>query len=133
MESFLADRSPVPDGTSADFDYSSLALGDDSGFGMNGFGGDSASGGFVSLFDVYGVGRHGGKAVDAAAVVDSEYHDAGSSSAIGAMSGPSSQGSAEAPMATVEPHVEVVTVNGRVEKIIVTCSGPCRVELDCSY
>jgi hypothetical protein len=132
MESFLADRSPVPEGTSADFDYSSLALGDDSSFGMNGFGGDHATGGFVSLFDVYGVGRSGAKAGESAMVVDSDIADSvvgnGATSVAHV-----SHASADAPTAMTEPHVEVVTVNGRIEKIIVTCSGPCRVELDCSY
>jgi hypothetical protein len=133
MESFLADRTPVPDGTPTDFDYSSLALGDDAAFGVNGFGEGHAGGSFVSLMDVYGLGRNGGKAGDVSTVSDTDYGDVGVGSGI--VSGPmtAGQGSAEGHMAVVEPHVEVVTVNGRVEKIIVTCSGPCRVELDCSY
>lgn len=132
MESFLADRSPVPDGTSADFDYSSLSLGDDSSFGMNGFGGDHAAGGFVSLFDVYGVGRSGAKTSESPMVVDSDMGDPSGGSALTVMSN-ISHPSSEASVPMVEPHIEVVTVNGRVEKIIVTCSGPCRVELDCTY
>ena len=99
---------------------------------MNGFGGDHATGGFVSLFDVYGVGRSGAKAGESAMVVDSDIADSvvgnGATSVAHV-----SHASADAPTAMTEPHVEVVTVNGRIEKIIVTCSGPCRVELDCSY
>ena len=132
MESFLADKAPVPDGTSADFDYSSLTLGDDSSFGMNGFGGEHGSGGFVSLFDVYGVGRAGTPSLEAPLVVDSEVSDAGGVSGLATISHVA-HGSSEGSTTMVEPHVEVVTVNGRIEKIIVTCSGPCRVELDCSY
>ncbi len=133
MESFLADRSPVPEGTSADFDYSSLALGDDASFGMNGFGGEHAVGGFVSLFDVYGVGRNGAKAADASIVVDADHLEPVSVPGGAGMTSVGGHGSIESPSNPVEPHVEVVTVNGRVEKIIVTCSGPCRVELDCRY
>ena len=32
-----------------------------------------------------------------------------------------------------EPTVELVTSNGRIEKVIVTCSCSKRIELDCTY
>jgi hypothetical protein len=32
-----------------------------------------------------------------------------------------------------EPTVELVTNNGRIEKVIVTCSCSRRIELDCTY
>jgi hypothetical protein len=32
-----------------------------------------------------------------------------------------------------EPTVELVTHNGRIEKVIVTCSCSRRIELDCTY
>jgi hypothetical protein len=130
MESFLANRSPAPEGGDTDFDYSSLALGDDPGFGANGFGGNhGVNGGFVSLFDVYGVDRSGGKGGESSVVVDGAAGDGGLGDGISSVIHHANE-SANAP---VEPQVELVTVNGRIEKIIVTCSGPCRVELDCTY
>jgi hypothetical protein len=65
-------------------------------------------------------------------VGDSDMGDSSGGSALAAVSH-ISHPSSEVPVPMVEPHIEVVTVNGRVEKIIVTCSGPCRVELDCTY
>jgi hypothetical protein len=130
MESFLANRSHAPEGADTDFDYSSLSLGDESGFGANGFAGDhGASGGFVSLFDVYGVGRSGAKVGDSSVLLDAS----GADGAHGEVSSSVIHHAGETSLAPVEPQVEVVTVNGRIEKIIVTCSGPCRVELDCTY
>jgi hypothetical protein len=32
-----------------------------------------------------------------------------------------------------EPTVELITQNGRIEKVIVTCSCSRRIELDCTY
>lgn len=32
-----------------------------------------------------------------------------------------------------EPTVELITHNGRIEKVVVTCSCSRRIELDCSY
>ena len=34
---------------------------------------------------------------------------------------------------SVEPTVELITNNGRIEKVVVTCSCSRRIELDCTY
>ena len=34
---------------------------------------------------------------------------------------------------STEPTVELITNNGRIEKVVVTCSCSRRIELDCTY
>ena len=34
---------------------------------------------------------------------------------------------------SAEPTVELITNNGRIEKVVVTCSCSRRIELDCTY
>lgn len=117
MESFLANRpkisaseNPADEALAGDPSYGDLLDGDD-GFG----GGLSRGGGFQSLRTA--LMEAGNVVVPGAEPVRP-------------------QRSAEAEASTEhhgEPTVEVVSNNGRVEKIIVTCSCCKRIEIQCSY
>jgi hypothetical protein len=111
MESYLAGRSKVQASdlpTAADASAAGTAgLG-----GMDLFGGGISPGtGFQSLRDAL---------LEVGSVVDpSDVHKA--------------HGSGEGHVGRGEPSVEAITSNGRVEKIVVTCSCGEKIEIECCY
>ncbi|MEI6714548.1 MAG: hypothetical protein WCO60_12395 [Verrucomicrobiota bacterium] len=120
MESFLANRpkvaAPEPQGDGIDVEggaYGDLLDGDD-GFG----GGLSRSGGFQSLRSAL---------LEAGNVVVP-----GAEPPVNQM-GHGNSDSQQEPLVHQEPTVELVSNNGRIEKVIVTCSCCRRIELDCTY
>lgn len=128
MESFLANRpkvgAPESDPSAPALDdaaYSGLLGGDVGGFGDE----LPQSGGFQSLRTAL---------LEAGSVVSARHRDQQhhSSSVEGASKETQSDLGSEG-VVHQEPTVELITNEGRIEKVIVTCSCCRRIELDCTY
>ena len=143
MESFLANRpkvgsesSGVPGLGAEGMDassYSGLLGGED----LGGFGEEMPrSGGFQSLRTAL---------LEAGSVVASRPVDGGAGVVGGAMSGVAGPTGANGGAGDAasggdsdhahgqDPTVELITKEGRIEKVVVTCSCGRRIELDCAY